>query len=38
MRERSATEIMDVVQQGLSAFCGTAAARDDVTVMIVKVR
>ena len=38
LRERSATEIMDVVQQGLSAFCGTAAARDDVTVMIVKVR
>ena len=38
LRDRSATEIMDVVQQGLSAFCGTAAARDDVTVMIVKVR
>ena len=38
MRDRSATEVMDIVQQGLSAFCGTAAARDDVTVMIVKVR
>jgi len=37
-RDRSATEVMDGVEQGLSAFCGTAAARDDVTVMVVKVR
>jgi serine phosphatase RsbU (regulator of sigma subunit) len=38
MRGRSATEVMDAVQRGLSEFCGTAAARDDVTVMILKVR
>ena len=38
VRGRSATEVMDSVQRGLAAFCGTAAARDDVTVMILKVR
>jgi serine phosphatase RsbU (regulator of sigma subunit) len=38
IRSRSATEVMDAVQRDLAAFCGTAAARDDVTVMVVKVR
>ena len=37
-RGRSATEVLDTVQRGLAAFCDTAAARDDVTVMVLKVR
>ena len=38
VRSRSATETLDTIQRELSAFCGTAAARDDVTLMVVKVR
>jgi phosphoserine phosphatase RsbU/P len=37
-RSRSATETLEAIQRELSAFCGTAAARDDVTLMVVKVR
>jgi serine phosphatase RsbU (regulator of sigma subunit)/pSer/pThr/pTyr-binding forkhead associated (FHA) protein len=35
---RSATETLESVQKELAAFCGSAAARDDVTLMVVKVR
>jgi phosphoserine phosphatase RsbU/P len=34
----SATEVVDAIQRELAAFCGTAAARDDVTLMVLKVR
>jgi sigma-B regulation protein RsbU (phosphoserine phosphatase) len=34
----SATEVVDAVQRDLAAFCDSAAARDDVTLMVVKVR
>jgi sigma-B regulation protein RsbU (phosphoserine phosphatase) len=34
----SATEVVDGIQRELAAFCGTAAARDDVTLMALKVR
>lgn len=35
---QSATETVDTIQRELSTFCGTAAARDDVTLMVLKVR
>jgi sigma-B regulation protein RsbU (phosphoserine phosphatase) len=35
---RPATEIVDAVQRSLAAFCGDAAARDDVTVMVLRTR
>jgi phosphoserine phosphatase RsbU/P len=35
---KSATEVLEMIKRELSAFCATAAARDDVTLMIVKVR
>ena len=35
---QSATEVVDAIQRELAAFCGTAAARDDVTLMVLKVR
>jgi sigma-B regulation protein RsbU (phosphoserine phosphatase) len=38
VRGRPAKEVLDAVQRGLAAFCGTCAASDDVTVMVVKVR
>jgi serine phosphatase RsbU (regulator of sigma subunit) len=38
VRSRSATETLETIQRDLSAFCGTAAPRDDVTLMVVKVR
>jgi serine phosphatase RsbU (regulator of sigma subunit) len=38
VRGRPAKEVLDAVQRGLAAFCGTSAASDDVTVMVVKVR
>jgi serine phosphatase RsbU (regulator of sigma subunit)/pSer/pThr/pTyr-binding forkhead associated (FHA) protein len=38
VRSRSATEALEIVQRGLASFCGTAAARDDVTLMVVKIR
>ena len=34
---KSATEVVEAVQRDLAAFCASAAARDDVTVMVVKV-
>jgi serine phosphatase RsbU (regulator of sigma subunit) len=34
---KSATEVIEGIQRELAAFCGTAAARDDVTLMAVKV-
>ena len=37
-RGHSTAEVLDAVQRGLAAFCGTAAPRDDVTVMVLKVR
>ncbi len=37
-RGRPAGEVLDKVQRGLAAFCGTAAARDDVTVMVLRVK
>jgi phosphoserine phosphatase RsbU/P len=37
-RARTSTDVLDAVQRELAAFCGTAAARDDVTVMVVKVK
>ena len=35
---QSATEAVDTIQRELSTFCGTAAARDDVTLMVLKIR
>jgi phosphoserine phosphatase RsbU/P len=35
---KSATEVLAILQRELAAFCGTAAVRDDVTLMVVKVR
>lgn len=35
---RPARQVVDLVQRDLAAFCGPAAARDDVTLMVVKVR
>jgi serine phosphatase RsbU (regulator of sigma subunit) len=35
-RGGSAAEVRDAVQNGVRAFCATSAARDDVTVMVVK--
>ena len=35
---RSASEVVDSVQRDLAAFCASAAARDDVTLMVVRVR
>jgi serine phosphatase RsbU (regulator of sigma subunit) len=37
-RGRPATEVLDAVQRELTAFISTAAVRDDVTLMVVKVR
>jgi serine phosphatase RsbU (regulator of sigma subunit) len=34
---KSATEVVEAVQRDLAAFCASAAARDDVTVMAVRV-
>jgi phosphoserine phosphatase RsbU/P len=34
---KSATEVVEAVQRDLAAFCASAAARDDVTVMVLKV-
>jgi serine phosphatase RsbU (regulator of sigma subunit) len=34
----TARDIVEAIQQSLSAFCGQAPARDDVTVMVVKTR
>jgi sigma-B regulation protein RsbU (phosphoserine phosphatase) len=34
---RSATEVLEAVQRDLAAFCGSAAARDDVTLMALRV-
>ena len=31
------TEVVAAVQSDLAAFCGSAAARDDVTLMVVRV-
>jgi serine phosphatase RsbU (regulator of sigma subunit) len=35
---KAATEVLETIQRELAAFCGTAAARDDVTLMVVKIR
>ena len=35
---QSATEVVDTIQGVLSVFCGSAAARDDVTLMVLRVR
>jgi sigma-B regulation protein RsbU (phosphoserine phosphatase) len=37
-RDRPPSAIIDEVRTALSEFCGTAAAHDDVTVMVVKAR
>jgi len=37
-RHRPANDVLDAILRELTAFCGTAAARDDVTVMVVKVK
>jgi sigma-B regulation protein RsbU (phosphoserine phosphatase) len=34
---KTATDVVSAIQRDLSAFCASAAARDDVTVMVVKV-
>ena len=36
--DKSATEVVDSIQRDLAAFCASAAARDDVTLMVLKVR
>jgi serine phosphatase RsbU (regulator of sigma subunit) len=38
VRARSATEVMETVIREVRAFCGSAPARDDVTIMVVKFR
>jgi sigma-B regulation protein RsbU (phosphoserine phosphatase) len=38
IRGRPAGEVLAMVQRELAAFCGAAAARDDVTVMILRVK
>jgi len=38
VRTRSATEVMEAIHREVRAFCGSAPARDDVTVMVVKFR
>jgi serine phosphatase RsbU (regulator of sigma subunit) len=35
---KSATEVVEAIQGELAAFCAMAAARDDVTLMVLKVR
>lgn len=35
-RSRTAAEVLEAVQRGLREFCGTAAARDDITLMAVR--
>jgi sigma-B regulation protein RsbU (phosphoserine phosphatase) len=35
---KSATEVVDAIQRDLASFCASAAASDDVTLMVVKVR
>jgi serine phosphatase RsbU (regulator of sigma subunit) len=35
---KSATEVVEAIQRDLAAFCDTAAARDDVTLMVLKIR
>jgi len=37
-RGRPAGAVLDAVQRELAAFCGTAAARDDVTLMVVRMK
>jgi sigma-B regulation protein RsbU (phosphoserine phosphatase) len=37
-RGKPAGVVLEAVQRELAAFCGTAAARDDVTVMVVRVK
>jgi sigma-B regulation protein RsbU (phosphoserine phosphatase) len=34
---KAATDVVNAIQRDLAAFCASAAARDDVTVMVVKV-
>jgi sigma-B regulation protein RsbU (phosphoserine phosphatase) len=34
---KSATEVLDAIQRDLAAFCASAAARDDVTVMVLRI-
>ena len=36
VRTRSAPEVLEAVQREVRTFCGSAAPRDDVTVMVVK--
>jgi serine phosphatase RsbU (regulator of sigma subunit) len=38
IRGKPAGDVLAMVQRELAAFCGTAAARDDVTVMILRVK
>ena len=35
---KSPTEVVDSIQRDLTAFCASAAARDDITLMVLKVR
>ena len=35
---KSATDVVDAIQRDLASFCASAAANDDVTLMVVKVR
>ncbi len=35
---KSATEVVDAIQRNLASFCAAAAASDDVTLMVVKIR
>ena len=37
-RSSPASDVLDTIQRGLAAFCGTAAARDDVTLMVVRMK
>jgi len=34
---KSATDVVSAITRDLAAFCASAAVRDDVTVMVVKV-
>ena len=34
---KPATEVVDAIQRDLAAFCASAASRDDVTVMVVRI-
>ena len=35
---KSPTEVVDSIQRDLTAFCASAAARDDITLLVLKVR